>query len=100
MDSTLSYWLGIDEQLEPHKFRVIKYSTAFERFYATEYGSVSYRAGLGPLTAVFKPKGRKSITVVYPADKYPSIQEMLSLLIFWTAEPLFLAVPAPESNQE
>lgn len=100
MDITFSYWLAIDEQLDPHKFRVIKYSTTFERLYATEYGTVSYRTGLGPLTVVIKPKRRKSITVIYPAEKQPSMQEMLSLLIFWTAKSLFLAVPAPTENKE
>ena len=100
MESNLSYWLAIDEQLDSHEFRVIKYSTAFERFYSTEYGTISYRTGLGPLEVVIKPKGRKSISVIYPVEKVPSMQEMLSLLIFWTAKPLFLAVPAPKISQE
>lgn len=96
----ISYWLAIDEQLDPHKFRVIGYSTVSAMFYTCEYGTVSYRADINATVVNFKPKGRQPTTVIYGYDEKPSEQEMLSLLVFWTANPLFLAVPAPEKNAE
>ena len=96
----ISYWLAIDEQLDSHKFRVIRYSTISEVFYTCEYGTVSRRRDMSTIAVSIKPKNRKWITVVYPEDQSPSEQEMLSLLIFWTAQPLFLAVPAPTENEE
>lgn len=100
LEPTLSYWLAIDEQLDPHRFRVIRYSTISETFYTTEYGTISHRTGVSDTLVSVKPKGREPITVVYPYDYTPTAQEMLSLLVFWTAKPLFLAVPAPEKNTE
>ena len=96
----ISYWLAIDEQLDPHKFRVIRYSTVSETFYTCEYGTVSYRADINATVVSFKPKGRQPTTVIYGYDEKPSEQEMLSLLVFWTAKPLFLAVPAPTETEE
>lgn len=96
----ISYWLAIDEQLDPHKFRVISYSTVSETFYTCEYGTVSRRVDFNSVLVNVKPKGRDIITVVYEHDQAPTEQEMLSLLVFWTAKPLFLAVPAPEKNTE
>ncbi len=96
----ISYWLAIDEQLDHHKFRVIMYSTISEVFYTCEYGTVSRRRDKNTIVVSIKPKGRKCITVVYLEDQPPSEQEMLSLLVFWTAKPLFLAVPAPTENKE
>jgi len=100
VDPGLSYWLAYDESLEPHKFRVIKYMTTFETFWSTEYGMVSFRHDNYYRTASIKPKGRKPTTIIYGGDEEVSEQELLSLLIFWTAKPLFLAVPAPEKNTE
>lgn len=97
---SISYWLAIDEQLDPHKFRVISYSTVSEMFYTCEYGTVSRRVDFNSVLVNVKPKGRDTITVVYGYDQAPTEQEMLSLLIFWTAKPLFLAVPAPTENEE
>lgn len=96
----ISYWLAIDEQLDPHRFRVIRYSTVSDTFYTCEYGTVSYRVDINATVVTFKPKGRQPTTVIYGYDEKPSEQEMLSLLIFWTAKPLFLAVPAPTENKE
>ena len=96
----ISYWLAIDEQLDPHKFRVIKYSTVSDTFYTCEYGTVSYRVDINATVVSFKPKGRQPTTVIYGYDEKPSEQEMLSLLVFWTAKPLFLAVPAPTETKE
>lgn len=96
----ISYWLAIDEQLDPHKFRVIMYSTVSETFYTCEYGTVSYRVDINATVVSFKPKGRQPTTVIYGYDEKPSEQEMLSLLVFWTAKPLFLAVPAPTETEE
>lgn len=96
----LSYWLAYDESLVPHKFRVIKYATTFETFYTTEYGTVSFRQENYYRTASIKPKGRKPTTIIYGEDEEVSEQELLSLLIFWTAKPLFLAVPAPTEIEE
>lgn len=96
----ISYWLAYDESLDPHLFRVIKYATTFETFWSTEYGTVSFRQENYYRTASIKPKGRKTTTVIYGEDEEVSEQELLSLLIFWTAKPLFLAVPAPTENEE
>lgn len=98
--SNISYWLAIDEQLDPHKFRVIRYSTVSETFYTCEYGTVSYRVDINATIVSFKPKERQPTTVIYGYDEKPSEQEMLSLLVFWTAKPLFLAVPAPTETEE
>lgn len=95
----ISYWLAIDEQLDSHKFRVIRYSTVSDTFYTCEYGTVSYRSEINATVVSFKPKGRQPTTVIYGYDEKPSEQEMLSLLVFWTAKPLFLAVPAPTENE-
>lgn len=96
----LSYWLAYDESLVPHKFRVIKYETISETFYTTEYGTVSFRSVGGYRTVTIKPKGRHPITVIYGMDEEVTEQDILSLLIYWTAKPLFLAVPAPTENRE
>lgn len=96
----ISYWLAIDEQLDPHRFRVIKYSTISETFYTCEYGTVSCRRENRTIVVNVKPKGRRFITIVYPEADQPTEQEMLSLLVFWTAKPLFLAVPAPTETEE
>ena len=96
----ISHWLAIDDQLDSHKFRVICYSTISETFYTCEYGTVSRRVDFNGVLVNVKPKGRDTITVVYGYDQAPTEQEMLSLLVFWTAKPLFLAVPAPEKNTE
>lgn len=96
----ISYWLAIDEQLDSHRFRVIRYSTISETFYTCEYGTVSRRRDMNTIVVSIKPKGRKCITVAYLEDQSPSEQEMLSLLIFWTAKPLFLAVPARTEIEE
>ena len=96
----ISYWLAIDEQLDPHKFRVIRYSTISDMFYTCEYGTVSRRRENHTILVNVKPKGRQCITVAYPEADQPTEQEMLSLLVFWAAKPLFLAVPAPEKNTE
>ena len=96
----ISYWLAIDEQLDTHKFRVISYSTISETFYTCEFGTVSRRVYFNSVLVNVKPKARDTITVVYGHDQAPTEQEMLSLLVFWAAKPLFLAVPAPEKNTE
>lgn len=96
----ISYWLAIDEQLDPHKFRVIRYSTISDTFYTCEYGTVSRRRDNHTILVNVKPKGRQTITVIYPEADQPSEQEMLSLLVFWTVKPLFLAVPAPTETKE
>lgn len=96
----ITYWLAIDEQLDPHKFRVISYSAVSETIYTCEYGTVSRRVDFNSVLVNVKPKGRNTITVVYGHDQAPTEQEMLSLLVFWTAKPLFLAVPAPTENEE
>ena len=96
----ITYWLAIDEQLDSHKFRVIRYSTVSDTFYTCEYGTVSYRVDINATVVSFKPKGRQPTTVIYGYDEKPSEQEMLSLLVFWTAKPLFLAVPAPTETEE
>lgn len=100
LDPGLSYWLAYDESLNPHLFRVIKYMTTFDTFYSTEYGTVSFRQENNYRTASIKPKGRKPTTIIYGEDEDVSEQELLSLLIFWTAKPLFLAVPAPDKTEE
>lgn len=96
----ISYWLAIDEQLDPHKFRVIRYSTISETFYTCEYGTVSRSVDFNSVLVNVKPKGRDTITVAYGHNQNPTEQEMLSLLVFWTANPLFLAVPAPQETEE
>lgn len=95
----ISYWLAIDEQLDPHKFRVIRYTTISDMFFTCEYGTVSRRRENHTILVNVKPKGRQCITVAYPEADQPTEQEMLSLLVFWTAKPLFLAVPAATENE-
>lgn len=96
----ISYWLAIDEQLDPHRFRVIRYTSISDIFYTCEYGTVSRRRDNHTILVNVKPKGRQTITVTYPEADQPTEQEMLSLLVFWTAKPLFLAVPAPQESEE
>lgn len=99
LNPVLSYWLAYDASLNPHKFRVIKYETVSDTFYATEYGYVSHRKENGRDVANVKPKGRQKISVVFGDGKVTD-QDLLSLLIYWTVKSLFLAVPAPEINEE
>lgn len=96
----LSYWLAYDESLEPHKFRVIKYETVSETFYTTEYGYLSFRKENGRNVVHLSPKGRQRTSVIFGDDEEVTEQDLLSLLVYWTVKPLFLAVPAPETNQE
>lgn len=95
----LSYWLAYDESLNPHKFRVIKYEMISDTFYTTEYGYISYRKENGYNVANIKPKGRQKLSIVF-GDEEVAEQDLLSFLIYWTVKPLFLAVPAPETNEE
>lgn len=95
-----SYWLAVDEQLDLHKFRVLTYTFLSETFYTCEYGTVSYKVDINATVVNFKPNGRPPITVIYGYDEKPTEQDMLSLLVFWTAKPLFLAVPAPTETEE
>lgn len=97
--SGFSYWIAYDETLNPHKFRVIKYELVSETFYTTKYGWVSVRKEGGHNAAFIKPKGRDRATFIFPDDEEVTDQVILSLLIYWTVEPLFLAVPAPEIEQ-
>lgn len=94
----LSYWLAYDESLNPHRFRVIKYETISSTFYTTEYGNVSTRIEGRHTIINVTPKSRKTITIII--DGEATDQDLLSLLIYWTVKPLFLAVPAPENKQE
>lgn len=96
----ISYWLAIDEQLDSHRFRVIRYTYISDTFYTCEYGNVSRRRENHIILVDIKPKGRRCITVTYQEADQPSEQEMLSLLVFWAAKPLFLAVPVSEITQE
>lgn len=96
----LSYWLAYDESLNPHKFRVIKYETISDTFYTTEYGYVSYRKENGRNALHISPKGRERISIILDADEEVTDQEALSLLIYWTVKPLFLAVPVPQQLEE
>ena len=61
--------------------------------YATEYGFITFRPGACEPTLIVTPKGRHPIHVAYSVGEEPTMQEMLSLLVFWHAKPLFLAVP-------
>lgn len=96
----LSYWLAYDESLEPHKFRVIKFYTTSSTYYETKYGFVCTRKFGRNTIASITPKGGKSTTIVFNEDEELTDQELLSLLIYWTVKPLFLAVPVSEINQE
>ena len=90
---SLTHWIAIDENLDPHPFRVCHYQTLGMDNYTTEYGHLTYRPGGCEPTLIVKPKGRREIHVAYPVGEEPTLQEMLSLLVFWYAQPLFLAVP-------
>nr|DAN45937.1 MAG TPA: hypothetical protein [Caudoviricetes sp.] len=100
LDKRVSYWLAYDESLNPHKFRVIRCRYISETFYLTEYGTVSLRQENNYRTATIKPKGRKASTVIYGGDEEVTEQDLLSLLVYWTVKPLFLAVPVSEITQE
>ena len=90
---SLTNWIAIDENLDPHPFRVCHYKTLGMDHYATEYGFITFRSGGCEPTLIVTPKGRRPIHVAYPVGEEPNMQEMLSLLVFWHAQPLFLAVP-------
>lgn len=101
----LSYWLAYDNSLNPHRFRVIKYEAVSNTVYATEYGYASYGKENGRNVVHISPKGRERVSIVLGGDEEVSDQEVLSLLIYWTVKPLFLAVPVPQKiegqgNQE
>lgn len=96
----MSYWLAYDESLNSHLFRVIKYETISSTYYTTEYGSVSTRRKGERLIVDISPKQRNAITIVFGDDEEVTEQDLLSLLIYWTVKPLFLAVPVPETNEE
>lgn len=95
----LSYWLAYDDSLNPYKFRVIKYETISSTYYMTEYGTISTRNEGKNVIVCITPKSRKCITIVF-SDQEVTDQELLSLLIYWTVKPLFLAVPAPQEPEE
>ena len=61
--------------------------------YATEYGFITFRPGGCEPSLIVTPKGRHPIHVAYPVGEEPTMQEILSLLVFWHAQPLFLALP-------
>lgn len=90
---SLTHWIAIDENLDPHPFRVCHYKTLGMDHYATEYGLITFRPGGCEPVLIVTPKGRRPIHVAYPVGEEPTTQEMLSLLVFWHAQPLFLAVP-------
>lgn len=90
---SLTNWIAIDENLDPHPFRVCHYKTLGMDHYATEYGFITFRPGACEPTLIVTPKGRRPIHVAYSVGEEPTMQEMLSLLVFWYAQPLFLAVP-------
>lgn len=90
---SLTHWIAIDENLDPHPFRVCHYKTLGMDHYATEYGFITFRPGGCEPVLIVTPKGRHPIHVAYPVGEEPTVQEMLSLLVFWHAQPLFLAVP-------
>lgn len=90
---SLTHWIAIDENLDPHPFRVCHYQTLGMDNYTTEYGHLTYRPSGCEPALIVKPKGRREIHVAYPVGEEPTMQEMLSLLVFWCAQPLFLAVP-------
>ena len=90
---SLTNWIAIDENLDPHPFRVCHYKTLGMDNYVTEYGFITFRPGGCEPTLIVTPKGRRPIHVAYPVGEEPTMQEMLSLLVFWYAKPLFLAVP-------
>ena len=97
---SLSYWLAYDESLNSYPFRVIKYEMISSTHYTTEYGTVSVRHEAGHLTATITPRRRKMTTIIFGDDEEVTEQDLLSLLIYWTVKPLFLAVPVPEDNEE
>lgn len=90
---SLTNWIAIDENLDPHPFRVCHYKTLGMDHYATEYGYITFRPGACEPTLIITPKRRRPIYVAYPVGEEPTMQEMLSLLVFWHVQPLFLAVP-------
>ena len=95
---SLTHWIAIDENLDPHPFRVCRYKTLGMDHYATEYGYITFRPGGCEPTLIVTPKGRRPIHVAYPVGEEPTMQEMISLLVFWHAKPLFLAVPDTSRN--
>lgn len=96
----LSYWLAYDDSLNSHLFRVIKYETISSTYYTTEYGCVSTRYERQNLIVCITPKQRKSTTIIFGDDEEVTDQDLLSLLIYWTVKPLFLAVPVPDKTEE
>lgn len=96
-ENAIEYWLAIDEQLDPHRFRVIHTRRAYSSSLYTEYGEVSYTNGL-PCKVTVNPRGRAPVHLHLSEE--PTKQELLTQLIFWTAKPLFLAVPEPNKPTE
>lgn len=96
-ENVIEYWLAIDEQLDQHRFRVIHTRRAYSSSLYTEYGEVSYTNNL-PCKVKVNPRGRAPIQ--FYLSEEPTKQELLTQLIFWTAKPLFLAVPEPNKTPE
>lgn len=96
-ENVIEYWLAIDEQLESHRFRVIHTLRAYSSSLYSEYGEVSYTNNL-PCKVTVSPRGRAPIYLHLSEE--PTKQELLTQLIFWTAKPLFLAVPEPNKTPE
>jgi len=96
-ESVIEYWIGIDEQLDSHRFRVIHTRRAYSSSLYTEYGEVSYTNNL-PCKVTVNPIGRPRIHLYLSEE--PTKQELLTQLIFWTAKPLFLAVPDLNAQTE
>lgn len=96
-ENVIEYWLAIDEQLDSHRFRVIHTRRAYSSSLYTEYGEVSYTNSL-PYKITINPRGRAPIHLYLSEE--PTKQELVTQLIFWTAKPLFLAVPEPDKTPE
>ena len=96
-ENVIEYWLAIDEQLDSHRFRVIHTRRSYSSSLYTEYGEVTYTNNL-PCKVTVNPRGRAPIHLYLSEE--PTKQELLTQLIFWTAKPLFLAVPEPNKTPE
>lgn len=92
MADSVSYWLAYDGFLNSHRFRVTCYTNMYETGLLTEYGTVKYKRMQGEILATIRPKGKSPIRLRFQEDDNNE-QILLSQLVFWYSQSLFLAVP-------
>lgn len=99
MANSLSYWLAIDSNLDPYRFRVTCYTNMYETGLMCEYGSIKYQRFQGEIIARIYPKGKSPIRMRFQEDDNTD-QILLCQLVFWYSGDYFLAVPDTDTPTE